>query len=87
MIQKSNFKKIICKIFYRNYSIIYEYCRYGGLNTLIKSINSIPENLLKMISFQVLTGLNHYHKKTGNCYNCITPSNILFGDNFDVKVK
>ncbi len=67
--------------------MIYEYCQYGNLNTLIKNINSFPENLLKMISFQILIALDNYHKKTGNCYNCITPSNILFDNNFEVKVK
>jgi hypothetical protein len=39
-----------------------------------------------MISLQILIGLDAYHKKTGNCYNCITPSNILFDENYDVKV-
>ena len=78
-----NFKSNII----RNYSVIYEYCRHGSLNKLVKTINTIPENLLKMISFQVLIALDYYHKKTGNCYNCLTPSNVLIDGNFEMKVK
>jgi len=56
------------------------------LNNLIKAISSIPENILKIIAFQALTGLEFYHRKTGTCYNCLSPSNILFDINYDLKV-
>ncbi len=68
-----------------------EYCQNGSLNELISSTGALPENILKDLVKKILnvyeknaeTDDHDYFNKT--CV--ITPNNLYFDQNLNLKVK
>ncbi len=64
-----------------------EYCEYGSLQNLIKSIGLIPEHILKDITHKILNAIELYSIKTDSLYSSLCPNNILFDSEFNIKVS
>ena len=67
-------------------NIALEYMDAGSLTNAIKEAKQIPENILGMITVQILRGLEYLHKTMKVTHRDIKPSNILLNRNGCVKI-
>ena len=63
-----------------------EYMDAGSLYDILQYTKRIPEQVLGMITFQFLQGLNYLHKELKVIHRDIKPSNILLNRNGEVKI-
>ncbi len=63
-----------------------EYQNKGSLAGLLESCITLNEQSLQEIAFQVLHGLKEIHKKTSKPLNGLSPSQIFFNDEGDLKL-
>ncbi|KRX03384.1 Protein kinase-like domain [Pseudocohnilembus persalinus] len=67
-------------------SILMEHLDGGSLQNLLESVGCMPERALKEISQQILGSLQILHEELNTCHGAITPSQILFNREGNVKV-
>jgi serine/threonine protein kinase len=68
------------------HSIITDYCYYGSLKGMIDGVGSLPESIVKLVTMNILKSLDNYSKTTKLAYGCISPNNIMFDSEFNIKV-
>jgi mitogen-activated protein kinase kinase 1 len=68
-------------------NIILEYMDIGTLNDVRKKTGTIPEDILGIISCQILRGLNYLHEKKRILHRDIKPSNILLNSKGYTKIS
>lgn len=67
-------------------SIALEYMNAGSLASILTKIGRIPEQILGMITVQLLKGLQYLHKVKKIIHRDIKPHNILLTTNGAVKI-
>jgi serine/threonine protein kinase len=65
--------------------IILEFMDKGTLTDITKKVGKVPENIIGMISYQILKGIEHLHSKK-IIHRDIKPSNILLNSKGQVKI-
>ncbi|EGR31801.1 protein kinase domain protein [Ichthyophthirius multifiliis] len=68
-------------------TIALELMDMGTLGDLIKQFQYIPETIIGIITYQVLKGLEHLHKKIKVIHRDIKPSNLLINSQGIVKIS
>lgn len=68
-------------------NIILEYMDFGTLLDIRKKVKAIPENILGIISYQTLKGLNYLHHVKRILHRDIKPSNILLNSKGYTKIS
>jgi len=67
-------------------TLIFKNCKFGSLENLIQNCGSLPENILKQISFRIIKSLEFYNIQTGEYLHSLSPNNILFDSKGNVLV-
>jgi serine/threonine protein kinase len=67
-------------------SIALEYMNAGCLATILQKVEKIPENILCMITNQLLVGLEYLHNSAKVIHRDIKPHNILLTTKGVVKI-
>lgn len=66
--------------------MILEFCDCGSLDDVRKTIGTIPERILSLISAQILNGLHYLHSEKRIIHRDIKPANILVNTKGEVKI-
>jgi len=66
--------------------MILEYCDCGSLDDVRKTMVTIPERILSLISAQILNGLDYLHSEKRIIHRDIKPANILMKSQGEVKI-
>ena len=66
--------------------IALEYMNAGSLGMVLQQVSKIPENILGMVTVQILQGLEYLHKVKRVTHRDIKPSNILLNRDGTVKI-
>lgn len=66
--------------------IALEYMDAGSLADVIKEVGQVPEQIIGMITIQILRGLEYLHKTKKVIHRDIKPSNILLNKKGQVKI-
>ena len=67
-------------------NIALEFMDAGNLAHILKEVGTIPEQIIGMITIQILAGLMHLHKTMKVAHRDIKPANILLNKNGVVKI-
>ena len=67
-------------------SVVSDFAVSGSLQNLTQSIGSLPESTLKLITSQILKGLNYLHE-LGITHSSITSSQIVFDRRGKVRLS
>ena len=67
-------------------SIALEYCECGSLLNILNKTKTIPENILKIITKNILNGLIYLHDIKKQVHRDLKPSNICINKNGDAKL-
>lgn len=68
-------------------TLILKNCKYGSLENLILNCGSVPENILKQITFRIIKSLEFYNIQTGEYLHSLSPDSILFDSKGNVLVN
>ncbi len=68
-------------------NIVLEYMNRGTLSDVLKKVKKVPEEILGIISYQILKGLEYLHKVKKIVHRDIKPSNILINSKGLVKIS
>ncbi len=68
-------------------NIVMEYMNKGTLSDTLKKVKKVPEEILGIISYQILKGLEYLHKMKKIVHRDIKPSNILLNSKGFVKIS
>lgn len=63
-----------------------EYMDAGSLADVIKEVGKIPEQIIGLMSVQILRGIEYLHKTMKVIHRDIKPSNILINKKGQVKI-
>jgi len=66
--------------------IALEFMDAGSLGDVIKEVGKIPEEIIGLITVQILKGLEYLHKTMKVIHRDIKPSNILLNKKGQVKI-
>ena len=67
-------------------NIALEFMDAGNLSHILKEVGSITEQIIGMITIQILEGLKYLHKTMKVAHRDIKPANILLNKNGVVKI-
>ncbi|KAM3142315.1 hypothetical protein pb186bvf_005485 [Paramecium bursaria] len=68
-------------------SLVMEYMNGGSLQSLFESIGFLPERAIKQIIPSILSSLNKIHNAGGQCLGALSPSQILFNRDGQIKLN
>jgi serine/threonine protein kinase len=68
-------------------NIVLEFMDKGTLLDIMKKVKKIPEEILGMISLQILRGLDYLHRVMRIIHRDIKPTNILINSKGQVKIS
>lgn len=68
-------------------NMVIEYMNKGTLSDILKKVKIIPENILGIITNQILKGLEYLQKEKKVVHRDIKPSNILLNSNGYAKIS
>ncbi|CAI2365688.1 unnamed protein product [Moneuplotes crassus] len=69
-----------------NVNIALEYMDAGSLTSVLEVVEKIPEDILGLMTIQMLKGLHYLHKEKKVIHRDIKPSNILLNKKGQVKI-
>ncbi|KAL4431841.1 hypothetical protein ABPG74_015281 [Tetrahymena malaccensis] len=68
-------------------SILTEFLSGGSLQDLLESFGTLPESIIKQIAIQTISALDVIHNISNSYYGGLTPSQILFKQDGNVKLS
>ena len=69
-----------------NVHIALEYMDLGSLDRIINSAQNVPEDIIGLMTIQMLKGLDYLHREKKVIHRDIKPSNILVNKKGQLKI-
>jgi mitogen-activated protein kinase kinase 1 len=69
-----------------NVTIALEYMNVGSLARILSIVKQVPENIIGIMTVQLLRGLHYIHKEKKVIHRDIKPQNILINTDGAVKI-
>lgn len=85
--QKNIIELIDAFLFEKKLFIFLEFCQYGAVDQIMNTLeHSLDEKQIRFIALEVLHALNYLHEEKFVIHRDLKASNILLGDNGQVKL-